>query len=349
MFEANIHSKWQIGWKDVSMQCFAQVSEVLLQNYRSSVDIVGVWQVDEWEQTSNNYRVRCDSDGEAHEVLVRRHILQGPDEIHAASAVIRHLCRYAVLTPALIFADNGRNFVQHHGQQWQVFEFVPGDHFRGEEDELVLATALIARMHHAFDVFPDKRYIGGIDVIVGPLDTAFWRNATSRLAGANAFEQFVFERQEIIGEITVRISHFLPASPAGMIHGDLHPQNFLFPEKRKCVILDFGNMCMADQMYDIAMALHRLVRQYAVHQGRPWEKTLSEGINIFLEAYPASRLIDREVKLLPVFMKGLLLRKMAHNFNLYRAGKRTWESCLSQWQRFFGFIEEADAIQAVLT
>lgn len=360
MFEANAHSKFQVGWKEVSSECFAEVCKVLGADY-STYGVQSVEQVDEWEQGSNNYRVVYRlAGGIPHQFLLRRHILQGPDEIRASTAVIRHLRQNEIPTPAVLLADANRRFVECGGQYWQMFQFISGDHFRGEGDELALAATLIAQMHHAFDAFPDKRQIVSINAIMGPLNTAYW-DVISFMEGANAFEDMLLEKRIFIQEEVARLFRMLSPSvpndiPMSMyspeyqvIHGDLHPQNFLFPEGQGCVILDFGNMCIADKRYDIAMALHRLVRQYIVYQGKPWQETLPEGIGIFLDAYQSvDSLVRQEITTLPVFMKGLLLRKMAGNLNHYRKGTRNWKNCLSQCARFLGYLEEVDVIQAAL-
>jgi len=337
MFQANEHSRSHIVWKAVSED-------------HSTYGAQSVLQVDEWEQASNNYRVQYrQPGGVSREVLLRRHILQSIDSIQTSTAMIRHLRNYVVPTPAIILANGDRSFVESDGYYWQMFEFVAGDHFSGKKDELILAATLIAQMHHAFDVFPDKRHIERIDGIIGPLDTAYW-DSISIIEGVNAFEEFLLEKRVFIREEVARVSGVLPSeSQYEVIHGDLHPYNLLFPESQQCVILDFGSMCITDQRYDIAMALHRLVRQYVVHQGKPWQETLPEGIRIFLDAYAS---VDPSVKLemsfLSAFMKGFLFRRMAGNVNHYRKGTRNWENCLSQCTRFFGYLEEADAIAAIL-
>lgn len=350
MFKPNDHGKWQVEWKAVPPECFEEICTVLVGGY-SIHEVESVMQVDEWEQASNNYRVQYQMAGVSHQILLRRHILQGPDEIRASTAIIRHLRHHDVSCPAVLLADGGRRFVEYGGQNWQMFEFVPGDHFRGEEDELSLAATLIAKMHEAFDKLSPRRFPAvGIDEAIGPLNPAYW-DAIHELEGVNAFERFVIVERSFIREYLGRISDALRqiASKEELIHGDLHPQNFLFPERQLCMILDFGNACFADYRYDIAMAMHRLVRQYVVHQARPWEETLATGIHIFLDAYAGVNSSVRDnVQLLPKFMSALLFRKMAYNFRLYRKGARSWESCLSQWQRFFGFFEEVDAFQTVL-
>lgn len=350
MFEPNDHSKWQVGWKVVSPECFEEVCTVLAQGY-SIHEVQSVMQVDEWEHASNNYRVQYQIGGLTHEVLLRRHILQNPEGIRVSTALTRHLRHHGVPCPAVLLADGGRRFVEYGGHNWQMFEFAAGDHFRGEEDELRQAAVLSAKMHEVFDKLSPYRFPAwNIDQAIGPLDSAYW-DTIRELEEVNAFERFVIVQRSFVHEHVGRVSEVLRhiAYRDQLIHGDVHPQNFLFPPGQPCLILDFGNICFADYRYDIAMALHRLVRQFVVHQGKPWQDSILGGAAIFLGAYGmVDPSVERHVKLLPEFMRGLLLRKMAYNFGLYQKGARSWESCLSQWKRFFGFLEEVDAFQTII-
>lgn len=348
MFEPNDHSKWQVQWKAVSPECFNEVCG-LLQEYYSISSVTRVDQVDEWEQWSNNYRVQCEIDRQPQAVHVRRNILSSVQRLRASIAAILQLHRCGVPTPAMMRAIGGAYLVEYLGRYWQMFEFVPGDHFRGEEDELRQAAILIAEMHKAFKVMPLGLLMDAhIDAAIGSLDPEYWD--TISMEGANPFEELVHERQAFLREEAHLASHALAGVVScDVVHADLHPQNFLFPERQRCVILDFGNLCFADHGYDIAMACHRLTRQYVVHQGRPWQETLPKSIAIFLETYAGvDRSVEQKIKLLPAFMKGLLLRKMAGNLAFYRKKLRSWESCCSQWKRFLAFLEETDAIQAIL-
>ena len=351
MFEANVHSKSQIRWKTVSPECFQEVCAVLGEDY-NIYRVQLVKQVDEWEQASNNYRVEYYREpGESsRQILLRRHILQGPDEIIVSTEVIRHLRQRMIPTPAVFLAYADRRFVKRGDQYWQMSEFVAGNHFSGEEGELSQVAMLIAEMHEALDTVSPLRWsVAGLDQTY-PLDLDCW-TAGHDLQGENAFEDFVMMRLSFLQEASARIANaLLPVARKNeMIHADLHPQNFLFPPLQRCVVIDFGNICFADHRYDIAMALHRLVRQYVVYQGKPWQETLSRGIEIFVRAYGSiDPSVAQSTEILPKFMSALLLRKMAYNFGLYQRGARKWEVCLSQCTKFYGFLEEADAIAAIL-
>lgn len=349
MFELNNHSVWQIGWKNVTAEVYAEVEDLLQQHYAvNAVDLVE--QVDEWEQASNNYRATCDVAGNAEYILVRRHIVSRPEDIRAAGEVLAHLWQSGVSVPRIISPVDGQSVIMVNGASWQAFDFIAGDHFRGDENQLMQAAAATARMHQALPSFPHKEIVTHVDVVVGPLRVDYW-DAILRISGANPFELMLEEQYAFVREKTRDTVEALLAiqEQDDIIHGDIHPQNFLFQDDTLAAIIDFGNMARTDQMYDIAMACHRLVRQYIVHAGRPWEDMLADGVRLFLGSYTAAYpLEEARVRLLPAFADALLLRKMAHNLNLYRAGRRVWEESLSQWERFFLFMDEVDAIRTVM-
>lgn len=349
MFEPNTHSVWQIVWRDVAPEVYAEIENLARQQYGAGT-VASVEQVDEWEQASNNYRVACDVAGEARYILIRRHIASRPEEIHATLEVMAHLRQSGVSVPNVIASVNGQSITLINGAYWQAFEFIAGNHFSGDESQLAQAVAVTAEIHRALLLFPRKEIIRHVDAVVGPLRVDYWDDM-SQISGANQFELLLEERHAFIREKTRETIEMLSAiqEQDGIIHGDIHPQNFLFRDEALAAIIDFGNMARADQMNDVAMACHRLVRQYIVHAERPWEDILAEAVRSFLNSYTAVHpLEDARMHLLPAFAEAFLLRKMAYNLNLYRTGMRTWEESLSQWERFLSFMDEIDVIRAVM-
>ena len=353
LFGPNNHSKSEISWKQVDQERQEEIRSLLVRHYAYLIEEArAIRQVDEWEQYSNNYAVACAMrDGEEKNILVRKHILASNEEILNALLVTEYLRMNDLPVPKVIQSREDTSFIRRHGTGWQVFEFIPARyHFRGTADDLTTAGQVIARMHAALRSFPMKENIPRSFDAMGSLDAAWWEQVAS-LHGENEFETTVRERKAFIQDRVARAVEALEiVSQAEEInHGDLHPHNFLFCGDELVGLIDFGNVFRADQRYDVAMACHRLVRQYVVHEGRPWQEVLQQGVELFLQAYVSVLpLCDECVRSLPAFDAALILRKMAHNFNLYREGKREWQGCLSQFQRFFLFLDEADAIQAAL-
>ncbi|MFY9463337.1 MAG: phosphotransferase [Candidatus Sungiibacteriota bacterium] len=353
MLEPNNHSRSEIRWKAVDQERQAEIRSLLDRYYAYLIEEVhAIRQVDESGEYSANYAAACTMrDGGQKNILVRRHILARSEDIINAILVMTYLRVHGLPVPEVIESREDTSFIRRHGSSWQVFEFISAGHyFRGTADDLKTTGQVIARMHAALRSFPMKEDMPHIDYAIGPLSAAWWEQITT-LHGENEFETMLRERKAFIQERIVRVRETLDAMPQAeeINHGDLHPYNFLFCGDELVGLIDFGNIFRADQRYDVAMACHRLVRQYVVHQGKPWQETLQQGIELFLQAYVSMLpLCDECVRSLPAFDVALILRKMAYNFDLYMRGKRGWQGCLSQFQRFFLFLEETDAIEAVL-
>lgn len=353
LFTKNNHSQWQVGWKDISAGRRIEIIDLLRRYYAGEISgISAVQEADAWEQQSRNYRlIGKDMKGDEKIVLLRQNISSDANHLLTQMLVMEHLAMCGVSAPRVIPARGDASFVRVLGAPWQMFAFIPGDHFRGTEDELTGAAEAIARMHTALRTFPMKGDVPHIDSAIGPLNTVYW-NGISGLKGRNEFEMMLLRRKVRIQEGVAAAAEALAAIPQAkeMIHCNLHPHNFLFPAQSSApAILDFGNMCRADQRYDIAMACHRLVRQYVVCQQRPWQESLEEGIELFLHAHGSvTPLCAHCITTLPIFARGLVFRKMAYNFWRYVEGASHWQICLAQFERFFLFLDEIEEIEKVL-
>lgn len=352
LFTENNHSRWQVGWKDVSAECCTKIVDLARRYYAGGIsDVSAVCQADAWEEQSRNYRViGKDAGGNKKTVLFRQNVSADDGDLITQMLVMEHLSLCGVPAPRIIPARGDASFVRAGGAIWQMFTFIPGDHFRGTEDELTQAAEAVARLHKALRAFLMKEDVPHIDIAIGPLDAAYW-DGISGLRRKNEFEMMLRRRKAMIQDSVSAAAEALAATTQTeeVIHCDIHPHNFLFPPETAPVIIDFGNMCRADQRYDIAMACHRLARQYVVYQQRPLQESLAEGVELFLHAYGSViPLCDQCIKALPIFARGLIFRKMAYNFWRYVEGARNWEVCLSQFQRFFLFLDEIEEMEKIL-
>jgi hypothetical protein len=99
---------------------------------------------------------------------------------------------------------------------------------------------------------------------------------------------------------------------------------------------------------DVGNACHRFVRQFVVHQGRPWQETLAHGVRTFLRAYFAvNPLPDGERRLIPLFIKDELLRKLQSSFakRLSAADKRPYDG---EVPKLIDLLKEVECIEACL-
>ena len=97
-----------------------------------------------------------------------------------------------------------------------------------------------------------------------------------------------------------------------IVRNSLHPHDTLFEDGKLRAIIDFEEVGMRELLRDVGHACHRFVRQYVVHQGKPWQETLPRGVKLFLQAYQEENsLLSEELRLMPAFIIDELLRKVA--------------------------------------
>ncbi len=301
-------------------------------------------------QTPRNYRLSYSAPNGSDAYLFLQHSLGGtPESMLNRTLIADHLHACGVRVPQVIPTCHGDTWIRRNGC-WRMFEYIPGDYFSGTDDELTEAAVAVARMHIALRTFSMKEDIRQIDDVIGSLDAVYWDDV-SLLHRDNEFELMLHRRKSMIQESVIRVADILAGIPQmeTIIHGDMHPHNFLFPKEGTPAIIDFGVACRADQRYDIAMACHRLCRLCIEKSGQPWQEALDTYARLFLAAYATVvPLCDTCVRTIPVFAEALLLRKMAYNFHLYIEGKKTADACLAQFQRFFGFLDEVREIAKVM-
>lgn len=351
MFAHDRHSNQDVRWLPTPIETRIEVWSVLKRHYPNLNNEVHVIHQTGSGSGGRNYRVTCKTPGgEDKNFFVQQKLVHTPDEMVIPALVMSHLQSRDVRVPLLIPASHDDTFIWRNGCAWWVFEFMSGDHFFGTDDELTEAAQAITRMHVALRTFPLKDNVRHIDDVIGPLDASYWDDI-SLLSRENEFEMMLHLRKSMIQEYVMRNTDALAGIPQAeeIIHGDLHPHNFLFPPESSPAIIDFGVVCRADQRYDIAMACHRLCRQCVVRDGRPWQETLEIYVRLFLEAYASiTPLCDYCIRTLPAFAAAFLCRKMAYNFELYMEGKKTPVACHAQFQRFFGFLDEMEALEKLL-
>ncbi len=350
MFEPNDHSKWQVTWKAVPHNVIADVSE-LLKNFYPVLRVDSVRQVNEWEQSSNNYMVLGETSEGRVVYLVRRNIAKSHEKVIHSSRIMEGLSGAGAMVPDFIINIEGEAVTSHRGLDWQVFKFIPGDHYRGEESQLAQAARGVARLHKKMELIVDKSSLGDLSCSFGHFSVAWWKLAIEQRA-QNGFEQMLHERFSFFCNIVERVQEKLGSvqTSDGVIHGDIHPQNFIFQGDRLAAIIDFENIARADIIYDVATACHRLVRQHVVFSGKPWPEVLPNGISIFLREYLGeNKLADEKIRMLPVFAQELLLRKMAYNYSLYKLKKRNHQVCQAQYEKFFILLSEAEAISEAMS
>lgn len=192
-----------------------------------------------WAGTINsNFRV--DTDAGAYFLRVNEG--KREDEVAYEAALVAHLAAAGVPTPRPVAAGDVA-FARVDGRLLTLFPWVEGEHRHGRAVEATHARAVggaLARVHLA-PPFPERR--------------------DSRYGFANIFERFQLVKQllpraeaaELEAALTALAGR--PPLPAGIIHGDLFPDNVLFSGDRLVALLDFEQASDGVFAYDLAVTL----------------------------------------------------------------------------------------------
>lgn len=348
IFEPNNHSAAKVLWTAAAAEPAAEVKEVLLLHY--GLPAVGeVLKVGAWEVRSHNFKISAGG-----KILLVKKNIAWKDEPSLAlvERVLQYLGRKNVPAPVIVPALNGAAHVSFGDHLWQVFEFIPGDYFAGTETELAAAAAAIAGLHIALAEIPFAAELRGRTKAVST-----W--SREKLLGFFAAANLPAAVAEALGRdralIEARLAELegnaepMRAARRQIVRNSLHPHDTLFVGGRLQAIIDFEEIGENELARDVGNACHRFVRQYVVCAGRPWRETLGRGTRVFLDSYLAvNPLPENELKLLPLFIKDELLRKLQSTLTKLAAGENV-EKYTGEVLKFLGLLREADAVGEAIT
>lgn len=322
IFKPNNHSRYEIKWKSITAGIENDLKKLIADNY--GFEIAGaIQEVDEWERMSNNFRVKVSRNGTAAEVIFRKHIqLQDENSIRLLDQVLDFLLGQGMKVPVVVLTKNKEKYFKSGGNFYQLYEFIPGDHFRGTTDELRVFAQSLAQLHKVFLTLPFKGQIEEKHNVLPAWDTAGWQKILSVAKNKTGkFEAIINEQTPLIlGAIdaVTKNAQVLAGARVQVIRGDLHPHDTLYANGGLNAIIDFEGVRVGELVREVGNACHRFVRQFVVFQNHDWQRALPEGIKIFLSAYQSvNQLSDQEIKLIPIFIQDELLRKLFKDLNLY--------------------------------
>jgi Ser/Thr protein kinase RdoA (MazF antagonist) len=235
---------------------------------------------------------------------------------------------------------------------WEVFEFIPGNYFRGTEDELREVATQIARLHAALRTIPFAEEIGTRAKTVKTWSVEDYARHFADAASIDSpvgmallSDRAFLEAQ--IGDVVQNASRMSSATKQ-VVRNSLHPHDVLFEDGRLQAIIDFEEIGINQLARDVGNACHRFVRQYVVYQGRPWSETLARCADIFLSAYQEQNPLSVvDVDLLSVFIKDELLRKLHSSLTKLKAAE--WVGAYeSETLKFISLLKEASELAKIL-
>ncbi len=355
LFSPNSHSKPEITWKPVIGELRGFIVALLLKEYGIS-SIENVEQVNAWEVRSNNFRITRVEGGHAKQLLLRKHIQHATlAAIAAVDEVLSHLSNGGIKVAKALPTKNGGQVVESEGAFWQLYPFIPGDYFEGTKDQLTEAATQISKLHQALSVLVPSDNLKVLlntrpDVPLTAMQLKrFLDKATDDGECSSLFKQY-FDFLSVQAE-EVESLHSKTVSPKQVIHADLHPHNLLFESDTLTAILDFGDIRSHYRAFDAAGGAHRLIRQFVIAEGKPWQESLREGSTLFWDAYQFVFPLSKEDEsTIPVFMKMAILRKTQGTLTNYYGGKAGWTDTLaySELLKQLTLLHEAVAIEKTI-
>lgn len=320
LFAANNHSAFEIAFRPAEGPLRQGLAAALKEHYPfTSVDEESIRQVNEAEQSSNNFRVEVVGEGgQRRAILARKNILLAQeDDVLFSVKTLAFLSDKGISVPHLVMTRNGGLYATFEGSRWQVFDFIEGNHYAGQAQELGEVARGIAALHRVLEAFPYQEELKlrsskefSLEGLEKVLEAASRKQDELDVA-LNGFAD------ELHAFATVRGQFQVAGARKQVVHGDLHPHNTIFFDGRLRAMLDFDQMRYGELLRDVGFAAHRFSRQHAVCVGGGAEQAAS-GFQQFLKAYREEYpLTDDEVSSLPFFMLDELLRRIVTDFSRY--------------------------------
>lgn len=358
LFLLNNHSRFNIGWKKVEEKVEKEIHGIVSRHYSYLGDVLNIKQVDEWEKQSNNFRVTFSS-GE--EILLRKFIkLREAEKIKLLNSIIFFLKSNSAPVSLPVSTDGNKIFFFEGEFFYEAFEFVPGNHFSGEKDELREVAKGLAFFHRAIALFPSKEKLPNPKVFLFR-DKKVWEDIFSLARQKNtARDHLLLDHKIFILNIVSLIQkHYevgVLVDNTQPIHCDIHPLNFILNEGKLQAILDFDGVRIGELLRDIGNAMYRLVRQYVVfHQGqRLVEYLIGEGAGVFLSEYLRCNSINENLSSMPIYIYDELLRKIYSGLSpYYYDGVDRYEYMIdgpdAQLPKMFNLLKEVEVIAYCLS
>ncbi len=322
VFAPNIHSKYKINWKKILPQAEEEISNLFLKNYNFD-RVLMIEEVDEWERLSNNFKILATKNNHQVTVLLRKHIqLKDLKSIKALDKILLYLQSRGLNVPKVIPIKKNKLFFKNQGYYFQLYEFIQGAHFKGTTKQLIKIAGFIAKLHKIFEKVPFTKEISKKPSVLPPWDFKIWQSLLQisknrkekldKVIQSNEF--FILRECQVVKDKISSMSQ----PKVQVIRGDLHPHDTIFVGNDLNALIDFEGVRVGELIRDVGNACHRFVRQYVVYQKNDWRLTLPKGIKIFLSNYVKFNPISpEEIKLIPIFIKDEILRKLHKDISLY--------------------------------
>ena len=355
LFLPNNHSKYHIGWQAIPDKERKEILKLVSSHYKfDDIAESKIFQVREWERMSNNFRVRIRFGRKWSDVLFRRHIqIKDKKSLFVLDRIFEFLSKKEIPTPHIIQTKDSKTSFSHGNYFYVMYQFIPGDHYRGTLREFKEIARQIAFLHQALKKIPFLKEISQKPLLLAPWNMAGWQrlfaDARSKKGKIdlifNHYRDFILQQAGIVKESLDNMSK----AKIQPIHCDLHPQNTIFKKEKLVAFLDFEGVRLGELCRDVANACHRFLRQFIVFQKKDWRRALPRGLEIFIREYTeVNPLKKNEISLFPVFISDELLRKIFKDLNLYYFRNYSRNVERGELEKKLNLLKEATIIKRYL-
>jgi Ser/Thr protein kinase RdoA (MazF antagonist) len=249
LFEPNNHSQWKVHWNKVDSKMHDEVIRVIREGF--GFELQGdILQSGAWEVRSHNFRtmIATGSDHVQEVVLKKVLAIHRVQRIHLVNQVMKQLADFGVPVPKISYAQSGQDIVEWGGYAWQMFEYIPGEYFRGTGQELQDIAKRIAQLHIALNQVACAGEVMKSDKGLTPWDAKIMMECWEyvQVHHPALFEQYEQE-QDIISICIQRAEskkQELRRTRRGIVRNSLHPHDTLFVDEKCLAIIDFEEVGM---------------------------------------------------------------------------------------------------------
>ena len=312
-FQPNNHSKSAIEYGPVQKETEDELRKILKDHY-AIAGVKSIEQVKELEMNSNNFKIVHDGG----KVLLRKNISNNAaDKVMLEHRLLEYCNQHSLKVPNAILTKNGNIFAEHGGALYTAYTFLEGNHYAGSIKELREAAEEIAKLHIALRDLPFKEDIGKkFSMLTNSYDLGLLSRLHESAKDGTDFGRLLLDNHAFIERNTKEVLKKLPELNKNLqiIHGDLHPHNFIFGNESLRSILDFGEMREGPLLEDIAYSAYRLIRQYVVNNsisGAKLKDAISEAMSVYLENYTKHNSVSKsDTELISTMIKHIALKKV---------------------------------------
>lgn len=310
LFSPNNHSEWRITYRSASPEVSEYVAARVMRRFSSKAESVeAVEELTEAGVHSRNYKVTVQKEGARSHLLLRQYPAERDTSVMFALAeILESMKGNNLRIPRIIPTDSGETVFQDDGTWCMAYEFIHGEHFRGTLQELESAGTHMGKLYRVLSLLSDHAALHAIadfhpEIIARRLYTQTdWELLFAKAEEFQEREKEEFfhikllsERDRIMAIIKETDAYSTEPWPMQVGHFDLHPHNILTNGIEVTAIIDLDSLRYLERARTIAFALHRLVRQYVVHeQPADVSAAIHQAARVFLSAYEKESECTRE-------------------------------------------------------